>query len=115
MGAYNVGNKKILEKSINSILNQTYKDFEFIICDDGSTDNTLDIISNICQNDKRVRIIKNNKNKGLTYSLNHCLKYAKGEYIARMDADDESTLDRFEKQLKFFRRKSRVYFSFNVH
>ena len=101
MGAYNVGNKKILEKTINPILNQTYKDFEFIICDDGSTDNTLDIISNICQNDKRVRIIKNNKNKGLTYSLNHCLKYAKGEYIARMDADDESTLDRFEKQLKF--------------
>lgn len=101
MGVYNTGERKILEKSIGSILNQTYGDFEFIICDDGSTDETLNLIKDICKNDERVKIIQNKQNKGLTYSLNKCLKLINGQYIARMDADDESSLDRFEKQLRF--------------
>ena len=101
MGVYKITNKDILTKSINSILNQTFKDFEFIICDDGSKDETLDIVKEICNNDKRVIFLKNEKNMGLAYVLNKCLKYCQGEYIARMDADDESSLDRFEKQVQF--------------
>ena len=101
MGVYNITDKNVLSKSINSILNQTFTDFEFIICDDGSNDNTLEVVKEVCNNDKRVIFLKNEKNMGLAYVLNKCLKHSNGEYIARMDADDESTLDRFEKQVKF--------------
>ena len=101
MGVYNITDKSVLEKSINSILNQTFKDFEFIICDDGSKDNTLELVKRICNNDERVIFLKNEKNMGLAYVLNKCLKYSKGEYIARMDSDDESALNRFEKQVEF--------------
>lgn len=101
MGMYNTPTREKLERSINSILNQTYKDFELIICDDGSTNNCIEIAKDICRGDKRVRFIKNEKNRGLAYTLNHCLKEAKGEYIARMDDDDESHLNRFEKQALF--------------
>lgn len=101
MGIYNTLSKEMLETSINSILNQTYTDFEFIICDDGSTNECKKWAEEICKNDKRVRFIENEKNKGLAFTLNHCLEYAKGQYIARMDDDDESVLDRFEKQVNF--------------
>lgn len=101
MGVYNITDRPVLEKSINSILNQTFTDFEFIICDDGSNDNTLDIVKDICRDDKRVIFLKNEKNMGLAYVLNKCLENAKGEYIARMDSDDESALNRFEKQVEF--------------
>lgn len=104
MGVYNLPNKEILNKSIGSILSQTYSDFEFIICDDGSTDNTFDIVKEICQNDKRVILLKNKKNMGLAYTLNKCLKLANGEFIARMDADDESYLNRLEKQVLFLEK-----------
>lgn len=101
MGVYNIDDREILNKSIKSILNQSFSDFEFIICDDGSTDNTLEVVREICGEDKRVKIISNDVNKGLAYVLNKCLKIARGEYIARMDADDESLLNRFEKQVDF--------------
>lgn len=101
MGVYNLTNRDVLEKSIFSILNQTFTDFEFIICDDGSTDNTLEIVKDICKNDNRVIFLKNETNKGLAYVLNKCLENASGEYIARMDSDDESALNRFEKQVNF--------------
>lgn len=102
MGIYKMINKRsIVELSINSILNQTYKDFEFIICDDGSNDGTYEMVQDLIKNDKRVILIKNNENKGLAYSLNHCLSIANGKYIARMDADDISMPDRLEKQIKF--------------
>lgn len=101
MGVYNTRKKEILENAIMSILNQTLRDFEFIICDDGSTDNTMNFIIETCQNDDRVIILKNETNMGLAYTLNKCLKIAKGEYIARMDADDESILTRLEKQVEF--------------
>lgn len=104
MGIYNLPNKEILNKSISSILNQTYTDFEFIICDDGSTDKTFDIVKEICQNDKRMVFLRNEKNMGLAYSLNKCLEIATGEFIARMDADDESYLNRLEKQVKFLEK-----------
>ncbi|SNV05609.1 Spore coat polysaccharide biosynthesis protein spsA [Megamonas hypermegale] len=102
MGIYKMINKKAIVKlAIDSILNQTYRDFEFIICDDGSNDGTYEMVQGLIRNDKRVILIKNNENKGLAYSLNHCLSIAKGKYIARMDADDISTPNRLEKQIKF--------------
>lgn len=102
MGIYKMINKKdIVKLAIDSILNQTYRDFEFIICDDGSNDGTYEMVQDLIKKDKRVILIKNNENKGLAYSLNHCLSIAKGEYIARMDADDISMPNRLEKQIKF--------------
>ena len=101
MGIYNTNNKVMVKKAIDSIINQSFSDFEFIICDDGSSDNTYEIVKEIISSDKRCILIKNNRNMGLAYSLNNCLKITKGEYIARMDADDISMLDRFEKQVKF--------------
>ncbi len=105
MGIYKMIKKKNLVKlAIDSILNQTYKDFEFIICDDGSNDGTYEMVQDLIKNDKRVILIKNNENKGLAYSLNHCLSIAKGKYIARMDADDISMPDRLEKQIGFLNK-----------
>ena len=102
MGIYKMINKRdIVKLAIDSILNQTYRDFEFIICDDGSNDGTYEMVQDLIRKDKRVILIKNNENKGLAYSLNHCLSIAKGKYIARMDADDISMSNRLEKQIKF--------------
>lgn len=101
MGVYNTNNEEMLSLSIESILNQTFSDFEFIICDDGSTDGTFELIKTLTHNDKRVILIRNEKNKGLAETLNNCIKRATGKYIARMDADDISSLERFEKQLHF--------------
>lgn len=99
MPVYNA--EKYLKESIESILNQTYKNFEFIIINDGSTDDSLKIINYYAAKDNRIRIISR-ENKGLVYSLNQGIKLAKGKYIARMDADDISIIDRFEKQIKYF-------------
>lgn len=108
MGIYNTPSKKMLKKSLDSILNQTYKDFELIVCDDGSSNDCVKWAKEICQSDNRVKFIKNNKNSGLAYTLNHCLKEAKGDYIARMDDDDESHLDRFEKQIQYMEKNKDV-------
>lgn len=101
MGIYNSRSKEVLEKSLKSILNQTYSNFELIICNDGSTNDCMKWAKEICDEDKRVKFIENDKNYGLAYTLNHCLKEADGEYIARMDDDDCSHIDRFEKQINF--------------
>lgn len=101
MGVYNVKKQEMAEQALQSVLKQTFKDFELIICDDGSDNKTADIIKQIISHDKRVKIIQNDRNRGLAYSLNHCLQYATGEYIARMDIDDISYPDRFEKQIEF--------------
>jgi len=96
MSVYN--GEKYLREAIESILNQTYTDFEFIIINDGSTDQSLDIIRSY--SDQRVVII-NQENKGLIESLNIGIARARTNYIARIDADDVSHLDRLEKQIKF--------------
>ncbi len=96
MSVYNA--KRFLIESIESILSQTYKDFEFIIINDGSADKTPEIFCSY--HDPRIRIINNEKNIGLTRSLNKGLKLAKGKYIARQDADDISGEYRIEKQVK---------------
>ncbi|KKP94042.1 MAG: Glycosyl transferase family 2 [Parcubacteria group bacterium GW2011_GWA1_36_12] len=88
-----------LQEAVKSILNQTYKDFEFIIVDDASTDDSLKYLKGI--NDKRIKILSNEKNLGLAVSLNKALNAARGEYIARMDADDISKPERLHIQLNF--------------
>jgi len=95
MSVYN--EEQFLKESVDSILNQTFKNFEFIIIDDGSTDRTPEILKHY--KDKRLKII-NQENMGLTKSLNKGVKLAHGEYIARMDADDISELSRIEKQVE---------------
>lgn len=100
MSVYNA--EKYLHDAVNSILNQTYRYFEFIIIDDNSTDHSLEILEEYEQKDERIILIKKNNNKGkrgFIENLNIGLDLAKGKYIARMDADDISTLDRFEKQI----------------
>lgn len=101
MGIYNSNNEEMVKSAIDSILNQTFKDFEFIICDDGSTDGTYELVKRLTKHDDRVILIQNEKNSGLAYSLNHCLSVAKGEYIARMDADDISLPERLEEEVRF--------------
>lgn len=89
-----------LKLSIDSICHQTYKDFEFIIiCDNPYNKENLSILNKYKQHDSRITLIVNNKNIGLTKSLNKGLEIAKGKYIARMDADDISLPFRFEKQI----------------
>jgi glycosyltransferase involved in cell wall biosynthesis len=99
MSVYN--GDRYLKESIESILNQTFTDFEFIIIDDGSSDSSWDILTEYASKDRRVRLFKNEENIGLTQSLNKGLRLAKGEYIARQDADDISLPARFEKQVSY--------------
>lgn len=98
MGVYNC--EDTLERSINSIINQTYKNWELILCDDCSTDNTYIIANNFVEKYSNITLIKNNKNMGLAYSLNRCVEHANGIYLARMDGDDVSFPERFQLQVK---------------
>ena len=85
--------------AVESILNQTFTDFEFLIIDDASTDTTLSIIQSYT--DPRIQLIEKSVNSGYTHSLNYGLQLAKGKYIARMDGDDISYPERFAKQLAY--------------
>lgn len=96
MPAYNA--EKYVADAIESILNQTFTDFEFIIIDDRSTDNTWEIIKGY--KDKRIKAFRNEKNVGFTKSIKKGIAKSKGDVIARMDADDISMPSRFEKQIK---------------
>jgi glycosyltransferase involved in cell wall biosynthesis len=97
MPVYNAGS--FVKEAIDSILSQTFSDFEFIIINDGSTDNSEAIIKSFA--DPRILYIKNESNKGLIESLNLAFSLAQGKYIARMDADDISLPTRLEKQVRF--------------
>lgn len=88
-----------LKESIDSILNQTFQDFELLLIDDGSQEYVHDIIKSYT--DKRIVYIKNEKNSGLIYTLNRGLDIAQGDYIARMDSDDISLPERFAKQVAY--------------
>ena len=104
MSVYN--GEKYLQEAIDSILVQTFKDFEFLIINDGSADKTGEILKSY--NDPRIKIIDNKKNIGLTKSLNIGLRIAKGEYIARQDADDISMPERLEKEIVFLDNNKNV-------
>jgi glycosyltransferase involved in cell wall biosynthesis len=97
MPVYN--GEKHLAQAVDSILSQTYSDFEFLIINDGSSDGSVDIIN--LYNDTRVRLLSNNQNLGLIATLNKGIDLARGEYIARMDCDDISLPKRLAKQAEF--------------
>jgi len=99
MGAYNCAST--VAASIESILGQGYRDFEFVICDDGSSDATPEILHSYAERDDRVVVIRNEVNHGLSRSLNRCIETARGEYLARMDGDDVSREDRLGRQVRF--------------
>ena len=100
-GAYNVCQCYSFEKSVNSILEQTFGDFEFIICDDGSTDQTWQRLKEFANGDARIKLIRNEHNLGLAASLNKCIEISEGEYIARHDCDDYADPDRLKKQIEY--------------
>ena len=97
MSVYNSGDT--LEDSISSILNQTFSDFEFLINDDCSTDNSLEIMKNYEKTDSRIVVFSNNRNLGLTKSLNKLLHNSNFNFIARQDSDDRSFPNRLETQM----------------
>lgn len=104
MPVYN--SQDYISQSIESILNQTYKNFELIIVNDGSTDDTINIIKKY--NDSRIVLVDRKINKGVVYSLNEGIKKSKGDFIARMDSDDISSKDRFELQLAFLKKNPEI-------
>ena len=99
MPVYN--GEQFLDKSINSILNQTFNNFEYIIINDGSTDDSLKIIESY--EDSRIKIINFSKNMGISAALNNGLNVAKGDYIARQDQDDISHPERFMLQVEYLK------------
>jgi glycosyltransferase involved in cell wall biosynthesis len=104
MAVYN--GEEYLKEAIDSILNQTFRDFEFLIVNDASTDSTSIILSQY--SDPRIRVIDNESNEGLTYSLNLMLAQSCGDYIARMDADDIALPNRLEIQHAFMEMHSKI-------
>jgi len=104
MPVYNA--EKYIKEAIESIINQTFTDFEFLIIDDGSSDNSLNIINNY--KDNRIRLYKNEQNIKLISTLNKGIELAKGKYIARMDADDISLPQRIEKQVEFMEKHPEI-------
>ncbi|MDL2241197.1 glycosyltransferase, partial [Bacteroidales bacterium OttesenSCG-928-K22] len=97
MAAYNC--EPYIRESIESILNQTFENFELIIVNDNSTDNTHEIIKSY--NDSRIKILNNDNNYGAAYSRNVAIKHAQGKYLAIMDSDDVALQERLEKQVYF--------------
>lgn len=102
MGIYNCSD--YLPYAIDSIISQTYSDWELILCDDASTDNTYEVADQYRQKyPNKIIILKNENNSKLSYTLNRCLEYATGKYIARMDGDDKCLPERFERQIAFLK------------
>ena len=97
MGIYNCADT--LEQAVASVQNQTYTNWELILCDDGSSDNTYEVAQALAAKDSRIVLLRNVKNLGLNQTLNNCLVVATGDYIARMDGDDDCVPERFERQL----------------
>jgi len=104
MAVYN--EEDSITRAVKSVEEQTINDIEFIICDDASTDNTYSILLDLASRYSNIILIHNNKNMGLAYSLNKCIKLSHGEYLARMDADDISMPERIERQLSFLQHHS---------
>lgn len=109
MGVYNQQDLEVFEKAVNSVLQQTYRNFEFLIYNDGSSIKKVNTYMKELENkDSRIRVIGSKANHGLGYALNQCIASARGKYLARMDADDISHPKRFEEEISF-ERPSRIY------
>lgn len=107
MGIYNCGDT--LSEAIECIVNQTFSDWELIMCDDGSNDDTYEIaISYKEKYPEKIIVLQNEKNRGLNYTLNKCLKQAKGKYIARMDGDDRCDKERFAIEINVLEKKPEI-------
>ena len=111
MPSYNTA--KYIADSINSVINQTYKNWELIIVDDCSNDNTDEIVSEFLK-DKRIKYFKNEKNSGAAISRNKALREAKGRWIAFLDSDDLWVPEKLEKQIKFM-EENNYYFSYSYY
>lgn len=109
MGVYNQWNKDVLKAAVDSILSQTFKDFEFIIYDDGSDEAVGNHLAEIAKTDDRIVLIRAKDNNGLAFSLNVCIDKACGEYIARMDSDDISLPDRLQRQVEFLDKNKKFW------
>lgn len=100
MGIFNCA--ETLPDAIGSIVEQTYKNWEIILCDDGSTDDTYAVALELqSQSPEKIIVLQNEQNLGLNLTLNRCLQFADGDYIARMDGDDLSLPERLEKETAF--------------
>lgn len=97
MPSYN--SERFISESISSVINQTYTDWELIVVDDGSIDNSVDAIKSF--NDNRIKLLVNDKNRGIAYSRNRALREAKGKYIAFLDSDDIWLPTKLESQINF--------------
>lgn len=95
--------EKFLDETVNTVLNQTYKNFELILVNDGSKDKSVDVIKKY--NDKRIKLIDNKNNKGAALSRNDGIRKAKGRYICFLDADDLWNKEKLEKQINFMKEK----------
>lgn len=99
MGIYNCA--ATLIEALQSLEAQTYKNFKVVLCDDGSKDNTYEVAKAYADKHDNIVLIRNVRNMGLNATLNHCLEYADTEYVARMDGDDRSLPNRFEKEIEW--------------
>lgn len=107
MGIYNCG--ATLKGALDCIVNQSYKNWEVIMCDDYSLDNTMEVAECYVQKyPQKFILLKNKENKGLNFTLNKCLQVATGEYIARMDGDDLCEKDRFEKEINILEQNPEI-------
>ena len=97
--AFNSG--RFVSETINSVLSQTYQNWELIIVDDGSTDETVKIVKSFQEKDNRIKLFENESNKGSAFSRNLALRNAKGKWIAFLDSDDVWHPEKLEKQIKF--------------
>lgn len=109
MGIYNCS--KTLEQALDCIVDQSYTDWEVIMCDDCSQDSTAEIASKyIIKYPDKFILLRNEKNRGLNYTLNKCLEVASGEYIARMDGDDLCSSDRFKWEIEILEKNPQIAF-----
>ena len=99
MGIYNCA--PYLQEALDSLYAQTFQDFEIILCEDGSSDNTFEVANENAKNHPNIKLLRNERNLGLNATLNKCLSVAKGKYIARMDGDDISLPTRFKTEVDF--------------
>lgn len=104
MAVYNIGDMSILENAVDSILNQSEKDIELIICDDHSDDGTFEFAQKSAEQDDRIVLLRNDKNMKSGYARNRCIEKSRGDFIAIMDGDDISAPERLSKQVEFLKR-----------
>lgn len=109
MGVYNA-DQKLLTASVNSLLIQSYRNLEIILCDDASTNGTAEWLAAFARDDSRIRILHNEENLHLAATLNRCIAEAHGEFLARQDADDISDPERIAKQVAYLQAHAEVDF-----